>query len=261
MGDAADYHEEMTFIEARKPKFEATMQKLLGEKNPREAIGGNNPPSPIDEITAPYDDARTEAENWLDGTAVTNEAQMLAVDKLRADMRKWRLALEGGQKDHTAPLHKVYKDALESWKPTIADAKRIEDGLIGLVDGFKRKMAAEKADAARLADIAAREAANKARAAAMAADATNIEATRAADAMVAEAEALQKAAKTAAKDTVKGMRSVTLYEITNHKLLLNWIAVNDRKAMTAFIEEWARQNHKTHPTADGLRVWVDQEAY
>ena len=233
----------------------------MTDLNPREAIGGNNPPSPIDDITAPYDAARIEAENWLDGTAVTNEAQMLAVDTLRANMRKWRLALEKGQKDQSAPLYETYKAALESWKPTITDAKRIEDGLVGLVDGFKRKLAAEKAEAARLADAIAREAADKARAAAMAADATNIEDTRAADAMIAEAEALQKAAKAAAKSTVKGMRTVTRFEITNHKLLLNWIAVNDRDAMTAFIEEWARQNHKTHPTADGLRVWNDQEAY
>ena len=220
----------------------------MTDLNPREAIGGNNPPSPIDDITAPYDDSRAEAENWLDGTAVTNEAQMLAVDTLRADMRKWRLDLEKGQKEQSAPLYETYKAALDSWKPTIADAKRIEDGLVGVVDKFKRKLAAEKAEAARLANLAAQEAADKA---------------RAADAMIAEAEALQKAAKVAAKDTVKGMRTVTRYEVTNHRDLLHWIAKNDKDAVTAFIDEYARQNHKTTKAGadDGLRVWQIQEAY
>jgi hypothetical protein len=233
----------------------------MTDANPREVIGGNNPPSPIDAVTAPYDDYRAEAENWLDGTDITNEAQMLAVDKLRGDMRQWRLALEAGQQEQSAPLYKVYKDALAAWKPTIDDAKRIESGLVGIVDGFKRKLAAEKAEAARLADAIAREAADKARAAAMAVDATNIDAARTADAMLAEAEALQKAAKAAAKDKVKGMRTVTRYEVTDHGKLVNWINKHDKAALTAFIDEWARRNHNENQTADGLRVWTEQEAY
>ena len=111
-------------------------------------IGHNNPPDLIDTITAPFDDARTEAEGWLDGKAVETEGQMKAVDELRGAMRQWRLGLERGQKDATAPLHDAYKREGERWKPTIEDAKLIEGGLVALVDGFKRKLAAEK-EAAR----------------------------------------------------------------------------------------------------------------
>jgi hypothetical protein len=75
-------------------------------------IGHNNPPDPIETITAPFDNDRAEAENWLDGTPVETEAQMKAVDALRATMRQWRLGLERGQKDATAPLHEVYKAEL-----------------------------------------------------------------------------------------------------------------------------------------------------
>ena len=224
------------------------------------AIGHNNPPDPIDTITAAYEDDRTEAEGWLDGKPVENEAQMKAADKLRATMRDWRLALEKGQKAATAPLHDIYKAELERWKPTIEDAKRIEAGLVGILDGFKRKLAAEKAEADRIAQAAAWEATRKAAEAARLADATNIEATRAAAAAMAEAEEAQRAAKLARDDTVKGLRTVTRYEITDHKGLLNWIARNDRDAITAFIEEWARKNHKT-AAADGLRVWQDKEAF
>ena len=38
----------------------------------------NNPPDPIDEALAPFGDVISEAENWLDGSPVENEAQMKA---------------------------------------------------------------------------------------------------------------------------------------------------------------------------------------
>jgi len=224
-------------------------------------IGHNNPPDPMDEITGPYDDARTEAESWLDGKAVENEGQMKAVDALRADMRAWRIGLEAGQKAATAPLHDVYKAELERWKPTIADAKQIEAGLVALVDGFKRKLAAEKEVARQEAERKAWEATRAAQEVARLADATNIEAARAASRAAEEAEALQRAAMAANKDTVKGLRTVTKYEILDHRALLNFIAKNARDDMTAFIEEWARKNHKQFNNADGLKVWTEKEAY
>ena len=56
------------------------------------------------------------------------------------------------------------------------------------------------------------------------------------------------------------MRTVTRYEITDHRALLNFIAKNARDDVTAFIEEWARKNHKT-VAADGLRVWTEKESF
>jgi hypothetical protein len=224
------------------------------------SIGHNNPPDPIDTITAAFEDARAEAESWLDGKAVETEGQMKAVDELRGSMRQWRIGLEKGQKDATAPLHDAWKREGERWKPTISDAKMIEDGLVALVDGFKRKLAAEKEAARKKAEAEAWEKTRAAQEAARLADATNIEAARAAALAMEQAESAQKLAMQAAKDTVKGMRTVTRYEITDHRALLNFIAKNSRDDVTAFIEEWARKNHKT-VTADGLRVWTEKEAF
>ena len=223
-------------------------------------IGHNGPPDPIDTITAPFDDFRTEAEAWLDGTKVENEDQMKAADKLRGSMRDWRLALEKGQKSATAPLHDIYKAELERWKPTIEDARRIEAGLVGILDGFKRKLAAEKAEAERIAQAAAWEATRKAQEAARLADATNIEATRAAAKAMEDAEAAQKAAMAASNDTVKGMRTVTKYVIEDDRAALHWIAANDKPAVAEFIAEYVRRNHKTKEIA-GVRVWTEKEAY
>lgn len=221
------------------------------------AIGHNNPPDPIDTITAAFEDDRTEAEGWLDGKPVENEAQMKAADKLRATMRDWRLALEKGQKSATAPLHDVYKAELERWKPTIEDAKRIEAGLVGILDGFKRKLAAEKAEADRLAQAAAWEATRKAQEAARLADATNIEATRAAAAAMAEAEEAQRAAQAASKDTVKGLRTYVTREITDGTACARWLWVNDREALLGFMAERVK---KLDALPDGVTETTERRA-
>jgi hypothetical protein len=223
-------------------------------------IGHNNPPDPIDQIETQFADVRTEAENWTDGTTVENEGQMNAVDVLRKSMRDYRLALEKGQKSASAPLHDAWKAEVARWKPTIDDAKRIEDCLVAVVGAFKKKLEAQKEAERRAAWEAANKARQEAEEAARKAAATDLEAQRAAaDAAQAAIDA-QAAAQAAQRDTVKGMRTVTKYEITDHKALLNWIARNDRDAMTAFIEAWAQKNHKT-TNADGLNVWQEKEAF
>ena len=220
----------------------------------------NNPPDPIDEITAAYEADRDEAENWTDGAPVENEAQMKAVDALRASMRQWRLDLERGQKSATAPLHDAYKAELARWKPTIEDAKRIEGCLVATVNAFKQKLAKEKAEAERKAweetNRLRREAEEKARQA----DATNLEAQREAEAAKQAALDAEKAAQAAKRDQVKGLRTVTRYEIEDHRAALHDIAANDRDAVTAFIEDYVRRHHKAR-TIKGVRVWHDREAF
>jgi len=224
-------------------------------------IGHNGAPDPIDTITASYEAEREEAANWLDGSPVESEAQMNAVDALRKAMRQWRLDLEKGQKDATAPLRAVYQAELDRWKPTIEDAKRIEGCLVATVDAFKRKLAEEKRAAEKAAWEAAEKARREAEAKAQAAAATDLEAQREAEAARQAAIDAEKAAQAARKDQVKGMRTVTKYEITDHRALLHWIAANRRDDITAFIEAWAQKHHKAHENADGLRVWTEKEAY
>ena len=229
--------------------------------NDRAAIGGNNPPDPIDEITAQYEAERQMAEGWADGAPVENEAQMAEVDALRKSMREWRLGLEKGQKSATAPLHDAYKAELARWKPTIEDAKRIENCLVATVDAFKRKLAEQKRAAEREAWEAANKAKREAEDRARAADESNIEAQREAEAAKQAAGDAEKAAQAAKKDQVKGLRKVTRYEVEDHRALLNWLAKNRREDVTAFLDEWARRNHKATPEAEGLRVWQTEEAY
>lgn len=221
----------------------------------------NNPPDPIDEALAPFGDFISEAENWLDGAAVENERQMKAVDDLTKQLKAAKKAVEAAEESEAKPFYDQWKAAKARYKPTLDDLDRMVKGLVAAVDGFKRKLAAEKAEAERKAREEADRAMREAQEAARAAAATDIEAQRTAAAAQAAAEEAQRIAAAASKDTVKGMRTVTRYEITDHRALLNWIARNDREAITAFIEEWARRNHKENQSAEGLRVWTEKEAF
>lgn len=252
----------MTKAELMKWKEENEGMIAVADAVSRGEIGHNNPPDPIDQITEPFEVSRTEAESWLDGTPVENEGQMKAVDELRKAAREWRLALEAGQKSEAAPLHDAWKAALARWKPTIEDAQRIEKGLVALVDTFKRKLSEEKAEAERIARAAADKARREAEEAARKADAADLEAQREAAAKMEAARAAQAEAVAASKDTVKGLRTVTKYEITDHKALLHWIAQNDREAVTAFIDDYAQKNYKRGARcAPGIRVWDEKEAF
>ena len=222
---------------------------------------GHNGFDPIDEAIAPFGDVISEAENWLDGQKVETEAQMKVADTLLKGIKAARKAVDEARDLSTKPLHDAWKGEVARWKPTQDDLDRLAKGLVALLDDFKRKLAAEKAEAARKAEAEAWEKTRAAQEAARLADAGNIEETRAAAAAMEEAEAAQKAAMAASKDTVKGLRTVTLYEITDHKALLNWIAKNDRDAITAFIEDYARKEHKVIANADGIRVWTEKQAF
>lgn len=227
----------------------------------RAEMGHNNPPDPIDEALAPYMDVIEEAESWLDGTTVEDEAQMKAVDALIKDLRSCKSELTKAEKSATAPLHDAWKAEIARWKPTREDVERRLKGLAAVVEPFKRKMAEEKEAAKRKAYEEARAAEREAEAASAKANAASYEDQVAADEAKRRMVETKKAASEANRDKVTGLRTVTRYEVEDYKALLNWLAVNRRDEMVAFMDEWARKNHKADTGAPGLRVWTEREAY
>jgi Sec-independent protein translocase protein TatA len=227
----------------------------------RATIGHNMPPDPIDEALVPFGDVISEAEAWLDGQKVDTEAKMKAADELLKGIKAARKAVDDARDASTKPLHEAWKNEVARWKPTQDDLDRLVKGLAALVNDFKVALAKDKEEARKKAEAEAWEKTRAAQEAARIADASNIEATRAAAAAIEEAEAAQRLAYAAGKDTVKGLRTVTKYEITDHKALLHWIAKNDKDAVYAFIEEWARKEYKACANADGLKVWTEKEAF
>lgn len=228
--------------------------------NVQSDIGHNNPPDPIDEALAPFGEYITEAEAWLDGSEVETEGQMKAVDALTKEVKAALKAVTTGEKSAAAPLHDAWKAEKARWKPTIDDLTRIRDGLVSIVGKFKSKLAEEKRAAERAAWEAAEKAKREAALKAAKASDSDIEAKREADAARQAAIDAEKAAQKQAKDGVKGMRKVTKFEIQSHRDALHWIAENDKSAMTGFIEDYVRRNHKTCTIA-GVRVWETKEAF
>ena len=217
----------------------------------------NNPPDPLDEALAPYGEAIELAEGMLTGDPVSTEAQMKAVDAALKEVKAAEKAVKGAEESAAKPLYDVWKAEKARWAPTIDDLGRIKKGLAAMVSDFKKKLAAEK-EAERRAALA--EAERKRREAeALAANTSDLDAQREAAALAQQAKEDKMAARQAEK--VKGLRTVTKYEISDHRALLHWIAANDRDAVTAFIDEYARRNHSIDRPMDGLRVWQDKEAF
>lgn len=222
-------------------------------------IGHNGPPDPIDEISARYEAEREECDAWLDGTPVENEGQMKAVDELREAMRQWRIGLERGQKEATAPLRAIYQAELDRWKPTIEDAKRYEGALMSVQEPFKLKLAAQKGAEKKAAWEAANKARQEAEGAARQAAAHDVAAQREAAAKAEEAQAALQAAGAKQKDNVTGLKTVHRYKIDDHRAALHWIAKNDRDAITAFVEAYVDKRHKD-AAIDGVSTWTEKVA-
>lgn len=224
------------------------------------AIGHNNPPDPIDLALEPYGDILEEVGNWLDGAVVENDGQLSATDKLLKDLKAARKAVDEARDEFTKPLHEAWKTEVARWKPTQDDLDRQVKCLVAAQAPYKAKLAAAKEVARLAAEAEAAAKIEAARQAHLAANAASLADQRAADDMLKEAEDAQRAASRAAKDTVKGMRTVQVYEIQSHKEALNWIARNDREAVTLFIEDYVRRNFKLRPI-DGVKVESRKEAF
>lgn len=226
-------------------------------------IGHNGGPDLLGEAIGTDPEARELAEGLLTGDPVTTEAQMKATDAVAKRIKAILKAVNDARDTETKPLHTAWKEACDRYKPTQDDLDRQVKGLAAMVNDFKRKLAAEKAEAERKAREEQARAEAELRRKREEAAASDLEAQRAIaeqERAVKEAQIEARKAASAAKD-VKGLRTVTRYEIEDHRALLNWIAKNRREDLTAFIENWALKNHKKNQTAEGLRVWTEEEAF
>jgi hypothetical protein len=224
-------------------------------------IGHNNPPDPIETVIAQYDDIISEAHNWTDGEPVTYEAGMKAVDDLIKGFKTYRADLAKAGKERTDPLHKAWKAEVAAVKVYTDDADRIQAALVATVAPFKAKLAEEKEAQRRAAWEAAQKAEREAQEKARAAAASDLDAQREAAAAQQAAMAAKKAASAAQKDVVKGMRTVTNFEVTDYSDLLRWMNKNARDELEAAALEYVRRTHKDGTNRPGVRVWETKEAF
>lgn len=218
----------------------------------------NMPPDPLDEALAPFGDFITEAEGWLDGAVVETEGQMAAVDLLTKHIKDAKKAVGAAEESAAKPHYDEWKRTKAKFAPTLTDLDRIIKGLVAAVDGFKRKLAAQREAERKAKERAAWEAMRAAEEAAKKADTTNLEAQREADAAMDAARAAQAEARSV--ETVKGLRLTWFHEVTDTGALLRWINANDRSALDAFAEEYALKHRTDGIARDGMRAWQERVA-
>lgn len=239
-------------------------------ENERAIIGGNNPPTPIDiladatkeaitaaieNLTARHGDDLSECDNWADGTSVENDVQMHAVDHLIAAIKVAEKDVDLIDGNHVKPIYDTWKFAKAMLEPPRKDLDSLRKILVASVADYKKRLAAEKADAARLA----REKADALLAAAQAAPTASIEDVRERNQMVEDARIANAMANKAAKDKVKGLRNVKVAKVTNSKELAAYIWQTDFAAMQAFLDEYAR-NHMS-VKLPGVEIVTEERAF
>jgi len=119
----------------------------------RLSIGGNNPPSPIDDARTEY---KTLAKFLADNPVITDEDAARAA-KLQRDRTKATLkSLNDAKEAECAPLNKAWKDALEKFKAPRESLEKLDEQLSERLTAYAK---AEKAKAQAIAAEAARAAA------------------------------------------------------------------------------------------------------
>ncbi len=226
------------------------------------AAGHNNPPSPIELALQPFNDTLGEIEHWLDGDPITTAEQNKAVDALAKALRGIRKKVGEARDVEVRPLHEAYKAAHAEWEPIIAELKLQQELLGKCTQEFKLAEVQRKEAEAAVARAEARRVEEAADVAAAKAKAlgSDLEASKAAVEAKQQAQEAKAAASAASQDKVKGLRTVWHYEVDDARAALGWIAANDRAALEAYIDEYARKKHR-EVAITGVRSWSSQEAY
>jgi len=175
-------------------------------ENNRAVIGGNNPPSPLDELVPTVDLVFEQGKQWLDGEPVTTEGMAEGVATLLGEVRKATKQVETAHKTEKEPFLEGGRAVDAKKNALIASLTLVEKACKAALLPFQQAKAAAQAKAeaeARAKAEAARMAAEEAR---KAANADNLAEREAATKAAEEAEKLEAAANKAAKasTTTKG---------------------------------------------------------
>ncbi len=226
-------------------------------------IGHNSPPL-FDALSLAMDDARDTAADFLDGKPITDQGQADAVGRIVSEVKKLRKDAEDARKEEKRPHDDAAKAVQAKWLPLLDKADTIVTAAQRPLTDYLAKLAAEQARQAELA----REEANRKQQAAIAAQRASegsVEAVEAAKAMQKDADKAVKDAARAEKakpqvagmDRAIGLRSSRVATVRHYNLLLDWLIANDRPALEAFMDEYARKAMATLP---GVEVSTERKA-
>jgi hypothetical protein len=235
-------------------------------------IGDNNPPEPtrIEAAREQLADIETEASAWFDGADIENDAQADEVSRIIDAARKAKTRFDNDRKVEKQPHMDAGKAVDDAWKPLTSAADRIVEVAKGVLTPWLLAKDAEKR---------AREAAEREKAEAAAAEARrlaaendgSLAAAKARDAAIEEARIAEARALAAERDKAgaKGVgmaRTVSLRttwksDVTDRRALLNHIAKTHPDDLSDFLTQWAAQAVRTGARdLPGVHVYEEKVA-
>lgn len=199
-------------------------------------IGHNGGPDPLDEATSVDQEALALAEGLLVGLPVENDAQMDAVDAVRARVKILIKAVEDAKDGEYRPHKAACDKVIAKYKPTLTDLSNQDSGLKKMVDGYKQRREAARQEAERKARAEADATRRAAEDAARAAHETDLETQRQAMAAQHEAEEAQRRVVEISRDKTKKMREVEVTEVLDGTGYARWLWQNDRDWLLAAMQ-------------------------
>lgn len=214
--------------------------------------------TPFDLLSEHLEDLIAEARNFADGQPVANQGQADAVSALIESLRIAAKDADAERVRENEPHDKAKAAVQAKYAPLIADPKnknpgrvwKAIDALKACLQPFLAKLDAEKREAERIAREAADKAARDAAEAMRQAAANDIAGREQAEALVADAEAAQKAADAAAKDKAHatggsramGLRSVWKAELKDAQIAAGFFWKRDPSVFNAFLQKLADED-------------------
>lgn len=207
---------------------------------------------PVEAMGMHIEDLFDEAKNFLDGSGVTTQAEADGVSKLLDDVRKAKNDAEKQRVVEKKPHDDAAAAVQAAWRPLTAKCDLVADTCKKALAPFlEAKEAAQRAEAARVAKAAeeARSAALAARQAAPVADLAAREDAERLDAIARDAEKLAaKAGKVKAHATggsrAVGLRTSYVAQVTDYHAFSKWAWANRRADYEEWLSELAGQEAK-----------------
>lgn len=214
-------------------------------------IGHNQPPSPVDEITAKINDLYDEAKQWLDGEPVTTQEQANALNTLETRVREAAKEAETLRKELVKP-HDEAKAAIQAqFNPLIGKTTTVTGKAVLAIDAIRKALTPfllilerEKAAEAERMRAEAERAKAAAAEAMQSRDVANLEEVEKAERLVQDAKDAEKEAMRAAKEKAHakgegratGLRTVWDVKLVDEREAAKWLWLARKDALLEFAE-------------------------
>lgn len=210
-------------------------------------IGHNMPPA-LDAFSMALDDVYGEAQNWLDGAAVENQAQADAIGVIMATARRIKKDADAARADEKRPHDEAGKAVQEKWRPLLTRADNIITAAQKPLTAFLEAEQARQREVAEAARIEALRLQREAHAARQASDG-NLAAVEQAEALQKDADRATKVAGRAEKqktnvagmDRAVSLRSRQVVDVTDYRALLEHVMKTDPAPLKEWLADYARK--------------------